>query len=68
MFSKHAISCGSDVPWPYLIWWYRKSKVFMSKPRTIEELKQRINEEIAPIPEQMSHRVMKNLRKSLGSV
>jgi hypothetical protein len=45
-----------------------QSKVFMYKPRAMEELKQRIKEEIPPIPEQMSRRVMKNLRKRLGSV
>jgi hypothetical protein len=33
---------------------------FISKPRTIEELKQRIKEETAVIPEQMTHQVMEN--------
>jgi hypothetical protein len=40
---------------------YLKSKVFFSKPKTVEELKQRIKEEIVAVPEQMSHQVLENL-------
>jgi len=71
MFPQHVISRGDDVPWParspdlsacdYFLWRYLKSRVFISKPRTITELKQIIKEEIAVIPEQMIRRVMKNL-------
>jgi hypothetical protein len=39
-----------------------KSRVFISEPRTVEELKQRIKQEIAAIPELMTHQVMENLR------
>jgi hypothetical protein len=52
MFSKHVISRGCDFPWParspdlsgcvYFWWGHHNGKVFVSKPRTIEELKQRI--------------------------
>ena len=35
--------------------------VFISKPRTIAELRQSIKEEIAAIPEQMTGRVMETL-------
>jgi len=71
MFPQHVISHGSDVPWParspdlsacdYFLWGYLKSRVFISKPRTIVKLKQSIKEEIAVIPEQMTCRVMENL-------
>ena len=71
MFPQHVISRGGDVPWParsadlsacdYFLWRYLKSRVFISKPRTIAELKQSITEEIAAIPEQMTCRVMENL-------
>jgi hypothetical protein len=47
------------------LWGYLKSNVFISRPRTIEKLKHRIEEEIAAIPEQMTRRVMENLRGSL---
>jgi hypothetical protein len=40
----------------YFLLGYFKSKVFTSKPRTIEELKHRIKEEIVAIPEQMARR------------
>jgi hypothetical protein len=75
MFPQHVISRGGDVPWParspdltacdYFLWGYLKSKVLISKLRTIEELKRRIKEEIAAIPEQMTRRVMESLRGRL---
>jgi len=71
MFTQHVISCGGDVPWlarlpdlsacDYFLWGYLESRVFISKPRTIAELKQSIKEEIAVIPEQMTRGVMENL-------
>jgi hypothetical protein len=71
MFPQHFISRGGDVPWParlpnlfacdYFLWGYLKSRVFISKPRTIAELRQSIKEEIAVIPEQMTRQVMENL-------
>ena len=72
MFPQQVISRGGDVPWParspdlstcdYFLWGYLKSRVFISKPKTIAELKQSIKEEIAAIPEQMTRQVMENLR------
>ena len=71
MFPQHVLSRGGNVPWPTrspdlstcysFLWGYLQSRVFISKPRTIEELKQSIKEEIAAIPEQMTCRVMENL-------
>jgi hypothetical protein len=43
-----------------VLWGYLKRKVFISKPRTIEELKHRIKEEIAAILKQMTWWVMEN--------
>jgi tRNA(Ser,Leu) C12 N-acetylase TAN1 len=40
-------------------------KVFISRPRTIEELKRRIKEEIAVILKQRTLRVMENCRGKL---
>jgi hypothetical protein len=75
MFPQHVISRGSDVPWParspdlsackYFLWGYLKRKVLISTPTTVEELKQRIREEIAAIPEQMTRRVMDNCQGKL---
>ena len=71
MFPQHFISRGGGVSRParpsdlsacdYFLWGYLKSKVFISKPRTIAELMQSIQEEIAAIREQMTRRVMENL-------
>jgi len=70
-FPQHIISHGGDIPWlarspdlsscDHFLWGYLKSRVFISKPRTISELQQSIKEEIAAIPEQMTHWVMENL-------
>jgi hypothetical protein len=75
MFPHHVIYRGGDIPWParspdlsardYFLWGCLKSKVLISKPTTIEELKQRIKEEITTIPEQMTCPVMENLRGRL---
>ena len=64
MLPQHVISRGGDVPWPahspdlsvcdYFSWGYLKSRVFISKTRTIAELKQSIKEEIMANPEQMT--------------
>jgi hypothetical protein len=73
MQQKNECSRGCDVAWPALppdlsacdYFYGIISKVkFPSQPRTIEEPKQRIKK-IAAIPEQMTRRVMENLRGSL---
>ena len=71
MIPQHVVSHGGDIPWPacsshlsacdYFLWSHFKGNVSIFKTRTIEELRQRIKEEIAAIPEQMTHRVMENL-------
>ena len=71
MFPQHVISCGGNVPWlarsPDLsscysfLWGYLQSRVFISKPRNIVELRQSRKEEIAAIPKQITRWVMENL-------
>jgi hypothetical protein len=46
----------------YFLWGYLKSTFSIPKPKTIEELKQRIKEETAAVQEQMTRRVMVKLR------
>ena len=48
-------------PVVFFLWGYLKSRVFISRPRTIAELKQSTMEEIAAIPEQMTRQVLENL-------
>jgi len=40
-------------PWDYFLWGYLKTKVFETRPRTIADLKQRIQNEVAAIPVEM---------------
>jgi hypothetical protein len=49
----------------YFLWIYLKSKVHEKKPRTTEDLKQNIREEMAAIPPTMLQRVKQNLQKRL---
>jgi len=73
---SNVISRGSNVPWlarspdlstcAYFLWGFLKSRVFISKSRTIVELKQSIKEEIVAIPEQMTRQVMENLGVSIS--
>jgi hypothetical protein len=78
MFPQHVISCGGDVPQPACSPDLSSCdcsdgdisilKFLISKFRTIEELKQRIKEEITAIPKQMTHRVMENPHVPSSSV
>lgn len=50
-------------PCDFFLWGYLKDRIFRTVVRNIEELKQRITEEIAKITPQMLHRVFRNLLK-----
>jgi len=75
VFPQHVISHGGGVlrlarspdlsACDYFLLGYLKSRVFISKPRTIAELNQSIKEEIAAILEQMTHQVMESLGVTL---
>jgi hypothetical protein len=71
MFPARVISRRGTIEWParppdlnacdFFLWRYLKSKVYEKKPRTTEDLKQNIREEVAAIPPTMVQRVMQNL-------
>jgi hypothetical protein len=48
----------------YFLWGYLTSTFSISKPKTIEELKQRIKEGTAAVPGQITRLVMQKLRGS----
>ena len=60
MFPQHVVSRFGDVPWPpcspdlsacdFFLWGYLKSKVYVQKPCTVDDLKVSIREEIATVP------------------
>ncbi|CAB0019743.1 unnamed protein product, partial [Nesidiocoris tenuis] len=75
IFPGRVISRHGDVPWPprspdltpsdFFLWGYLKSKVYVDKPRTIQELKQSITQETVGIPDDMVERVMRNFGERL---
>ncbi|XP_017795069.1 PREDICTED: uncharacterized protein LOC108576567 [Habropoda laboriosa] len=50
-------------PPDFFLWGYLKSKVYASKPQTIDELKANIRAEIIAIPPEMLEKVMENAAK-----
>jgi len=75
MFPQHVVSRFGDVPWPprspdlspcdFFLWGYLKSKVYVQKPRTVDDLKVSIREEIATVPQKMLINVMQNFEEKL---
>ncbi|KAJ4452067.1 hypothetical protein ANN_03583 [Periplaneta americana] len=73
MFPGHIISRRGDIPWPsrspdltvcdYFLWSYLKSKVYVSRPQTTDDLKIAIVQEIANIDGGMLERATRNFRK-----
>jgi len=75
LFPGHLISLRGDVEWParspdlgpcdVFLWGYLKEKVFKHRPRSLEDLKKRIQQEIDSIPPELTRRVTKNFRERL---
>ena len=75
MFPGHLISRFGDVLWPlallilkrviFFFWRYLKSCVYARKPRTLNDLKEAIHQEIRLIDRQMLARVMDDFKKGL---
>jgi hypothetical protein len=75
MFPGRLISLRKDVEWParspdlspcdFSLWGYLQEKVFKHLPRSLEDLKERIRQEIDAIPPEITQRVMKNFRERL---
>jgi len=49
----------------FFLWGYLKSKVYVRKPRTVEDLKVSIREEIAIVPQEMLVNMMQNFEQRL---
>ena len=71
-FPEHLISIRGDLEWParssdlapcdFFLWGFLKFRVYVNRPRTLQDLKINIQEEIANIRPAMLARVMKNAR------
>ena len=53
----HVFEMGSSRE-SFFLWGYLKSKVYVRKPRPVDELKVSIHEEIATVPQEMLVNVM----------
>ena len=52
-------------PCDVFLWGYLKEKVFKHRPRSVEDLKETIQQEIGSIPPELTRRVMKSFRERL---
>ena len=71
------MSKSGDLDWPprtpdwtppdFFLWGYLKSKVYVNKPRTVEELKDNIREEIEAIPAEMLENAAKRAQNAINA-
>ncbi|CAK1578615.1 unnamed protein product [Parnassius mnemosyne] len=71
-FPERLISIRGDLQWParspdlspcdFFLWGFLKSRVYVNRPRTLQDLKNNIQEEIANITPALLQRVMTNTR------
>jgi len=52
-------------PCDVFLWGYLKEKVFKHRPRSLEDLKERIQQEIDSIPPELTRGVMRSFRERL---
>ena len=75
MFPGRVVSLREAVPWPprspdlsprdFFLWGYLKAEVFKHRPRSLDQLKEAIREEIEEISPDMLARVMENFQERL---
>jgi hypothetical protein len=60
-----AMLLAPTFPWSIcdFLWGYRKSRVYMNRTRTIEELKLSICQDIAAVPQKVLERAMQNFER-----
>jgi diadenosine tetraphosphate (Ap4A) HIT family hydrolase len=52
-------------PCDFFLWGYLKEKVFKHHPQSLEDLQERIQQEINSVPPELTQRVMKNFQEHL---
>ena len=68
-------TCDGDVHWPprspdlsicdFFLWGYLKSRVYIKKPRTLDDLKNSIRQEIEAVPNEMLENSVRNFQKRI---
>ncbi|XP_023312530.1 uncharacterized protein LOC111692677 [Anoplophora glabripennis] len=76
IFANRWIGPRGTIEWPprspdltpldYFLWGYLKSKVYFNRPNTIEELKDRIRNEIRAIQPDILHKVLQEFQWRMG--
>ena len=71
IFPQHTISRIGDIAWPprspdltvpdFFLWGYLKSTVYTTKPRTMDDLRRRIDKEITKIDLETIQKAMQNV-------
>ena len=64
-FWRRAVAPSLSRSFNVFLWWYLKSHVYTHKPRTLNDLKEAIRQEIRPIDHQLLARVMDDFKKRL---
>ena len=75
LFPGRLVSSRGDISWPprspdlspcdFFLWGYLKAEVYKHRPRTLQELKDVIRQEVAAIPREVTRRTMDNFRERL---
>jgi len=75
MFPQQVVSRFGDVPWPprspdlsacdIFLWGYLKSKVYVRKPRIVDDPKVSIRKEIVTVPQEILVNVIQNFEERL---
>ena len=58
----HTLRARSKCPCDFFLWGYLKEEVFIHRPRSLEDVKERIQQEMDSIPPELTRRMMKNFR------
>ena len=75
MFPGHLIPLRGDIGWParspdlnpcdFFLWGYLKSKMYINRPRSIEQFKDAIRQKITAVPHEMTRQLIDNFCERL---
>ena len=65
LLKPYTLRARSKCPYDFFLWGYLKEKFFKHRPRSLEDLKERIQQEVESIPPELTRTVMKKFRDRL---